>query len=291
MNLPPRSPGDNHRHGRACVRYLFLDSRALRRYMGGIPNHCAGSAGLARRRTIPSEHMPIYNFSPEFLARLRQRYEEDTDESVASIAADFEIGERLVYRLARREKWRMRSDPRPLPRHIRLHDKVRAEAATPIMAPAPECSSARPRESGDPTLWIPACAGMSGEPLRGNERSEDAPESLQTLDRLERLVLNEIAREEAERAALGPAPRAPAEAVHKARAYSTLLQTLQAIERARLGQGTQPVNSDESSDPIPHDIDDFRHELARRIDAFVASRTDARDAERSGEPTMVEEAR
>ncbi len=32
---------------------------------------------------------------------------------------------------------------------------------------------------------------------------------------------------------------------------------------------------------MPADIDEFRNELARRIDAFVASRTDEGDAERA----------
>jgi hypothetical protein len=215
--------------------------------------------------------MPRYNFTSEYLERLRRRYEEDLSVSVASIAAEAEIGERLVYRLARKHNWRMRSHPRELPKHVQLADAAKAlvsqEHAPPPLPPA----SVVPPDAG--TL----------SPQAG--RGENA------LDRLEQLVLNAIAIEEAERASLGPAPRKPSEAMHKARAYRSHLDTLQEIGRERMRQNPQPATADKPEEPIPDDIDEFRLALARRIDAFVAGWTDARHAGEGGESDMVDETR
>jgi hypothetical protein len=223
-------------------------------------------------------------YTPEFLESLRRRYEE-TRESLNSIGAEFGLDPQTVSRIARRAGWRMRSALRHLPEHVRLAELVK--------------QSAHSRASGNPA-WIPACAGTSDEVPGANELAEtkvvdarDKPghDELSALARLERLVLRELEIEEAQRAALGTTPRPPAEAAHKARAYATLLQTIQAIERARNGGPLPAGHPDEPADPAPRDLDEFRLALARRIDAFVESRTDARPTEGSGEPNMVDPAR
>jgi hypothetical protein len=55
-----------------------------------------------------------------------------------------------------------------------------------------------------------------------------------------------------------------------ARALGSLTRTLRDLEEL-LGQHPMKVPDD---DPPPEDIDEFRNELARRIRAFVASRTE-----------------
>lgn len=105
------------------------------------------------------------------------------------------------------------------------------------------------------------------------------PSTSSAIDRLERLVEKELDAEEAVRAQLGPLPRNPADAERTARTLSTLTQTLHALQRLRSGLGFQSHDDD---DDMPRDIDEFRRDLARRIDAFVASRTQRADA--GGDP-------
>jgi hypothetical protein len=62
---------------------------------------------------------------------------------------------------------------------------------------------------------------------------------------------------------------------------TTTLRTLQPL----LCPVPQAGADDDAYDDMPADIDEFRHELARRIRAFVASRTDRGDAQGdAGEP-------
>jgi hypothetical protein len=106
--------------------------------------------------------------------------------------------------------------------------------------------------------------------------------------RIERLVEKEIAAEEALRAQLGAVPRPPAEAERAARTLSILTQPLHALARLRSGE-TGPAWNDD--DDMPADIDEFRRDLARRIDAFVASRTEPCDADGDCGPAAMDAAR
>jgi hypothetical protein len=112
-------------------------------------------------------------------------------------------------------------------------------------------------------------------------------------DRIERLVLQEIETEEMRRAKLGALARPTAEAARTARTLAILAQTLHALRRLRPGAEAAPLQppDDTNDDDPPRDIDEFRRELARRIDAFVASRPDGDPAGRGGEPRLVDETR
>jgi hypothetical protein len=121
--------------------------------------------------------------------------------------------------------------------------------------------------------------------------SDDAasPE-LSTIERLERAVLAELATIEAMRAALGTLPQKPPGAARTVRTLSMLTQTLQHLQRLRASEALAakpPAGNehDDDNDDMPRDLDEFRRDLARRIDAFVASRTDAGDAD--GDPTAA----
>jgi hypothetical protein len=117
------------------------------------------------------------------------------------------------------------------------------------------------------------------------EREETDPAA-----RIEQLVLKELAAEEAVRARLRHAPRPAADAERSARTLAILTQTLQNLQRLRAGQDSLGPPDDDDDD-MPADLDEFRYELARRIDAFVASRTDERDAEPGDEAGGVAAAR
>jgi hypothetical protein len=62
------------------------------------------------------------------------------------------------------------------------------------------------------------------------------------------------------------------------RAFATLVKTLR--ELSAFDEAHQPRarkrKTEQDDDPVPRDIDEFRRELARRMDAFVQSRTGAR---------------
>jgi hypothetical protein len=77
------------------------------------------------------------------------------------------------------------------------------------------------------------------------------------------------------------AAKAPA-ARETVRTLSMLTQTLQLIQRLRASAALAAQNNTKDNrhddDDLPADIDAFRDELARRIDAFVASRTGAAGA-------------
>ncbi len=197
-------------------------------------------------------------YSPELLAALRHAYE-NTDEPMTSIAARFRIGITTLQTLVRKNGWIQRSQRlRHCPPSIRPpedgatlalpdQDAEPQQTPTPTLPLAGEGSEAVPRES-------PALAPVESQ--------------LSPAERLQALVEKEIAAEEATRAALGIRPRSRNEAERCARTISKLTQALQSIQKLRGGGGTSANGGDE----LPHDIDEFREELARRIEGLIEGR-------------------
>lgn len=200
-------------------------------------------------------------YTPEFLAHLRHRYEE-TNDTLAAIALDCRISERTLNRMRDREGWNRRSDREP---HGMTPAMRLLEEATGLLAAQGAVEESRVGTAPAaplPTLPAPSAA-----------------------ERIARLVEKEIAAEEAMRAHLGALPRTPADAERAARTLATLTQTLHALARLRCGE-TPDIGGDD--DDMPRDIDEFRRDLARRIDAFVASRTEPGDAPGHSEPAAVD---
>ena len=73
----------------------------------------------------------------------------------------------------------------------------------------------------------------------------------------------------------------------RARTLAILTRTLHVLARLRGGATTQGLRHD---DDIPADIDEFRRDLARRIDAFVAAETHRQDAQGDSRPAALDEA-
>jgi hypothetical protein len=74
---------------------------------------------------------------------------------------------------------------------------------------------------------------------------------------------------------LAAAGQQPLERERDARMLAVLVKTLR--ELVVIGEAAparKTATEPEDDDPVPRDIDEFRRELARRIDALVASRTD-----------------
>lgn len=214
----------------------------------------------------PHKLNPLY--TPEFMASLHRAYDQ-TNEPMWSIAARHGIAERTLQHIVRREGWRKRRERvREFVPAQHLLDEAEAMLAAVPQPPAP------PAVAGG----VPSPQAASGD-------------GLSAADRIERLVLKEIEIEETRRAKLDSLPRPTAEAARTARTLAILTQTLHALRRLRPAAEAappQPVDPTHDDDP-PRDIDEFRRELARRIDAFVASRTDGDPAGRGGEPRLVDE--
>jgi hypothetical protein len=81
---------------------------------------------------------------------------------------------------------------------------------------------------------------------------------------MEQLLAQHLADAEAARASGERSPQAT-------RTLSILTQTLRMLTALRTG-APFPKTVEDHDDDMPEDIDEFRRELARRIDAFVARR-------------------
>jgi hypothetical protein len=238
-------------------------------------------------------------YAPELVALVRHRYEQ-TDDTLAKIAADCGISERTVNRMRDRGGWARRGErPRGLPQATRALQEATALLARPPNPCGPsDLSCVHSRASGNPVLPEEESAGSplargrteEGLPLHPDAAGAHAAENgkATAIARIERLVEKELAAEEAMRAQLGPLPRPPADAERSARTLATLTQTLHALARLRAGRPAD-LGADDDDD-MPRDIDEFRRELARRIDAFVASRTEPRPAHADAKPADLDQA-
>lgn len=206
--------------------------------------------------------------TPELVASIGYAYQHEPEKSVRRIAADHGISLRTLNTLIERERWPLRRDrrrdqERDLPPAMRLL----REASGLIAARAADAGSQR----HDAPPSVPAIADA---PMMSVEAA--LPDQTDAIERLARLVERELCAEEAVRAQFGALPRPPAEAERAARTLATLTQTLHALQRLRCG--LVPDQGAIADDDFPHDLDEFRLELARRIEAFMESRGDEEDA-------------
>lgn len=197
-------------------------------------------------------------YTPEFLAALRQRYEQ-TDQPMRALALEFGIGISTLSAIVEREGWVKRSQ-----RQRGASAAAALSDAQVLLASlhAPECNEPLPPPfpfSGEAT--VPFAGAAPAPPLSAAER-------------LETLLLQEIAAEETARAELGALPRLRADADACARRLAIMTQTLRKLQELRAAEPTQNQRCPHCADDMPEDMDAFRDELARRIDAFMESRGD-----------------
>jgi hypothetical protein len=207
-------------------------------------------------------------FSPELEAHGRYLFEE-TNATYAEIGFVLGIHKTTVPIVAKRLRWRPRvrrpRDFSPVTRILLQAQALEREERAVVQAVPTDGvtpSSAQP-EDGDHT-----------------------PAQSDLVTRLQRAVLNELATVELPRQRLKTEPRGGADAERTARTLSTLTHTLQTLQRL---QCAVPHNG--SDHDMPADIDEFRRDLARRIEEFVASRTDDGAGEQSVSPDSVDPAR
>jgi hypothetical protein len=238
-------------------------------------------------------------YTDKLVATLQDRYE-NTDQSMLSIAAEFDIGARNLQRLVTKYGWAKRSKrTRDVPRAQRLLEEAQALAAmSPDQRPTrhPEERAQRASKGVGPNDFEitgphPSRLGATRlAPQDDGDGLKDAETAPSAIDRLERLVLKEIEAQETVRKSFRGKRRVATTSERNARTLATLTQTLHALQRLRAGIPPEH-ESFKDDDDMPHDIDEFRRALARRIETFVASRTDAGDDRGGAETALVDEVR
>jgi hypothetical protein len=213
--------------------------------------------------------MPRY--APDLVASVIDDYLH-TGKPVGLIARDHAIGERDVTRIRHAaglppRRTRVRNLPPAMEGLVEARALLRASVGRAKLDSAHAETSVPATEQPDdnragtaPSLTRTAQSADPGAPLP----------ALPAIDRIERLVEQELAAEEAGRAQFGLLPRAPGDAERCARTLAILTRTLHALARLRGGATEQGLRHDD--DDMPADIDEFRRDLARRIEAFLESR-------------------
>ncbi len=258
----------------------------------------------------------------------KRRYE-TTPESLDSIALDFGATRSTVRNIAKRENWvRYVPPPRGLSRAAEIaakaealetealndrHPEVRAAFAASLEGWTAADSGAvarrsrvHPRSDFEcASRLAPTCDGAQerapqgdGEGAPGGEEAAAPPtapawSTCQRIDALRSAVDEEIAAVRALRAKLKGVPHSTETAGRTSRTLADLTTTLERLHRLEIGASQhngQDAYADKFSE-LPADPDEFRLDLARRIRAFVASRTRACDADGNSGSAAVDEVR
>jgi hypothetical protein len=242
---------------------IALDFSLHPRSMQRLAKHLGWKRKARPRRTVFTKEnnggRPPTGITPE-LEAVAQHKVEHTSESTTAIAAQLQLHHSTLLRLIRLKGW---VRPEASQRRRDLPPAVRVAAAADALVTA---------------------SGQGGDV--GAAASE--PHDLSAVDRLEQAVLKELATVETMRASLGREPLRPMDAERTARTLSVLTETLAKLRRLRLAAA--PQTGPDHDDDMPADIDEFRNEFARRIDAFIASRAAQGDAGGEGGTAVVEEA-
>jgi hypothetical protein len=212
----------------------------------------------------------MFKATPE--AWSRARYElEYTDKPVVDIARDLGTTPNTLRDRARRWRWTMRRTPIPREGPPPL--------APPLVVAPPLAPPLQPL-----ALPPPAPAGESGAPApndaplaaTGNALSAGAAppspgspplaDDISPVDRLQGAVVAVLANIEAIIARAGSGRAYASENERAARALAALTRTLRELKTL------ETETPEPTPDDSPHDIDEFRRALARKIDALVAGR-------------------
>jgi hypothetical protein len=207
-----------------------------------------------------------HSYTPELLAAGRDRYER-TEESITSIAVDFGVHKSTFQRMAARLGWvRYVAPSRDLPPAVRL--LAQATALEDAMLAADRQSLQGNGESLPPAARTEEKIAHRGLP--DNQSNAPLPPPGVTIEQLHLAVLEEVASVKALRAQLKRRPRSALDGERTARTLASLTETVGKLQRLQCGDPP----SGQDHDDMPIDLDEFRNELARRIEAFVESRAD-----------------
>jgi hypothetical protein len=281
----------------------------------------------SRTKPLPRPHGNRIVFSPALIADIKRRYE-NTPETFESLVIDLGASRSTLRNIALSENWvRYVPPPRGLSRAAEIAAEAEALEALTLPPPSARLRASSTRYGGgeggsgarerDGVGWGEACEQTQTPPtsdgllpptpnpspplaalVGGGEKSAAPPATpawsmRERIDELRHAVDEEIAAVRALRANLKGVPHSTETAGRTSRTLADLTTTLERLHRLEIGASQhngQEAYADNYSD-MPADPDAFRDELARRIRAFVASRTGARDADGNSAPVDVDEIR
>jgi hypothetical protein len=228
----------NPQPGRLAAEAAF----PITRRRAALPRRPA-RAGVSACAAPSQEDIMTVELSPEEWAQVRYKYEH-TDQPTEDICADHGFSSGTLRDRVRRWGW------------TRRHPPIAAEGPPPLqpVEPAPPLA---------PATAVPD-AGPAGEAAPADP-AEIVP-------RLQGAVARVLPAIEATVAKLAAGPLPPREMERAARTLTSLTRTLRELN-GLLGQ-QQPGAGRVCTCDMPEDIDAFRIDLARRIDAFVAANTE-----------------
>ena len=231
------------------------------------------------------------NLSSEGWAQIRHDYEH-TDRPVEDICAEHGISSGTLRDRMRRWGWTRRRPPIPPEGPLRAPALQIEPAAQPLPIMR-ACDPAAPSLAA-PNLAAPSLAAAPQIETAAACRpeapqvaaGEDAPACGEGRDtaivpRLQNAVARVVLAIETVAAKLTAEATHPRELERAARALAALTRTLRELN-GLLSQRQAAAADAHDDDDMPADIDAFRLDLARRIDAFVAARTGKPD--RDGGP-------
>ena len=229
-------------------------------------------------------------FTPELLANVRRRFE-GSDEPLSTMAADLGCCKTSLRGIAQREGWvRYVAPPRDLSSAARLLERAEALSSYPPLEGEGRERSERggvseqersppPGNSREATVADLPPPGGGEERAGGGDPAVPTPEQVRAaIAELHSGATKELADFKAFRATLKGKPLGLLERERVARTYSNLSATLRQLQVMLSAAPAAAIDNNETAyDDMPADLDAFRDALARRIEAFFASRPDAGD--------------
>lgn len=209
-------------------------------------------------------------FTDELLADARRRYEQ-TAEAKGAISADLGIARSTFDHLVTRLGWRRFTPPA---RDFDAAAKLAAKAQAFSKAVATDkTAAATAREEAEPVAAPLPPAIASAGALDG---PDDVPMDTPALiDWLRREIQAQVVMVKRLREQERVEPLTDEAAIRLSRILASLTEATTKLDRHTGG----PSRVAAEPDDLPENIDDIRIDLARRIDAFIASRADAGDAQ------------
>jgi hypothetical protein len=220
------------------------------------------------------------NVTPELIANVRHRFEH-SEERLATMAADLGCCTETVRAIARREGWvRYEPPPRDLSPAARLRVRAErlAEQQSPLI-PAPGSAQGAARVQAPAGIQGDTeepCQAAPGSPLsRGRADDVIAPDPAVIAAQM----LHEVGGFLDDVRAARKRMKREGYAKHELQAVSRVIADCSA-SLARLKPMAQRAAEPDTGipyDDMPADIDEFRNELARQIDALLDDAPDAGD--------------
>jgi len=241
--------------------------------------------------------------SPELTSQawVQIRYDyEHTDRPIEDICAEHGISSGTLRDRMRRWRWTRRRPPIPLegppPLPAPQLEQVGGIAGLTATPTLPLSGEGRKDVALPPGIWEdddPAAPGAAAAPpietaapyveaMPPVAAGDQAPTPGESDDnaivpRLQSAVARVLPAIEATVVKLGAGPMQPREMEQTARALASLTRTLRELNGLLSQRQAAAADDVAAHDDMPEDIDAFRLDLARRIDAFVASRTGGAD--------------